>query len=301
MLTYSSLLIFIAVVWGLGFVETKRLFAHFTPLEITCLRFSVAALISGPLFIRCRTWKMSASQLKRAFLLAMLLFAGMYVQAWGLLYTSASKSGFITSLYIVFVPLIELLIFKKKISNIFWLALIIALFGVGFMSGGHFDGVNLGDLLTLLSAFIFSLQILYLSHVASSYPSSMELNGLQCLFIAVVSFLLLFLIGPTSELIPKLQILGNFGPHFFSSPLYSVLFLGVFPSFLALAVQVYCQKKVAAHLAALAFLLESPFAAFFGFLILGERLNFLEATGCGLITAAVLLVPFLLMSKIGID
>ncbi|MBI2520949.1 MAG: DMT family transporter [Bdellovibrio sp.] len=291
MVTYSGLLIFIAVVWGLGFVETKRLFAHFTPLEITCLRFSVAALVSTPIFIRCRTWSMSRAQLGRAFLLAMLLFAGMYVQAWGLLYTTASKSGFITSLYIVFVPLIELIFFKKKISNIFWLALIVALLGVACMSGGHFDGVNGGDILTLLSALIFSLQILYLSHVASSYPDSMELNGLQCLFIALVSFVFLLFIG----VMPKLEDLSSLGNHFFSSPLYSVLFLGIFPSFLALAVQVYCQKKVAAHLASLAFLLESPFAAFFGVLILGERLNVIEVSGCVLITAAIVVVPLSMM------
>ena len=271
----------------MGFVETKRLFAHFTPLEITCLRFCVAALVSCPIFIRCRTWSMSRTQLGRAFLLAMLLFAGMYVQAWGLLYTSASKSGFITSLYIVFVPLIELLLFKKKISNFFWLALLIALAGVGLMSGGRFDGVNFGDLLTLLSAFLFSLQILYLSHVAHTFPNSMELNGLQCLFIGLVSLLFLSFIG----VMPKLEVLGQVGTHFFSSPLYSILFLGIFPSFLALAVQVYCQKKVAAHIASLAFLLESPFAALFGVLILGEHLNMMESAGCGLIGAAVLVVP----------
>ncbi len=291
MLIYSTLLVFTALVWGLGFVETKRLFANFTPLEITFLRFTVATIFSLPVFARRKTWAMSGQQIRRAMMMALLLFLGMYVQALGLVYTSASKSGFITSLYIVFVPLIELIFFKKKISMIFWVALTIALFGLCFMSGGRVDGINLGDLITLLGAFIFSFQILYLSHVASTYPhlDSMELNGLQCLFISIFTGIVILLTGH----MPKLDVLWHVTDHFFSSPLYSLLFLGFFPSFLALAVQVYCQKKVAAHLAALAYLLESPFAALFGVLMLGERLTWFEWTGCGLIGAAVFFVPFM--------
>jgi len=287
---YAALLVFAGASWGLGFVETKRLFPFYSPMQITFLRFTLAGFLSLPILLINKSWELPKKKLMHAGVLSFLVFIGMILQAYGLLYTTAGKSGFITSLYIVFVPIIEWFISRKKIVPRFWGALGLAMLGMGAMVQFNITDLNFGDLLTLAAAFVFAFQIIYLGYLAQIFTNSLEINGLQCFGMSIFAGLWLLL----SNQLPSLEAFSTSPQsflNFFQTPIWSLLFLAVFPSFFALAIQVSCQRKVRPHVAAIAFMLESPFALLSGYLILAERPTSWEWTGCVLIFLAVLLTP----------
>ena len=145
--------------------------------------------------------------------------------------------------------------------------------------------LNGGDLLTLLCSLSAALHILYIGKVANSIDSPVEFNFLQNFFVALFSVVLAFLVKG------NLSISGSI--HFHSEAIRGILFLGIVSSMISFTIQVFAQKKIPVHIAGLIFLMESPFAAIFGYFIFNERLNTMNLFGAFLIIGAVLLVPVL--------
>lgn len=213
-------------------------------------------------------------QIRASFLPALFLVLMIVLQTVGLLYTTATKSSFITVLYVVLVPILESAVARRRISIHLWLCILVSMIGVYMIVDPKWDeALNWGDFLTLLCAFMAALQIITLDRVSAKIGSAFAFNTIQSAWAAPL--LLLAMPLQTGPLIPA------------QSPTtlawVGLLSLALGSTLIAFYLQIRAQKVLSSTVSSLFFLLESPFALLFAFLFLNERLSFQQALGAGLI------------------
>ncbi|MBT4791544.1 MAG: DMT family transporter [Halobacteriovoraceae bacterium] len=286
MLLNSSLLILAAMIWGGGFIATKWTFVDYGPFWSNSIRFIVASLFISPFLIYKfklkRPWKFYLWP----FVCAVVLYLSMQTQTIGLKYTTVAKSGFITTLYAFFTPIILMFYKKHRYQKSYWFLLKLCLLGIALLCDFKFEQFNQGDAWTLLCAILFAIQIIITDKITNDY-NSIELNGYICLFVALVSYPVAFFMEGDLIVTPLLTI-DNFFPH---STLFGFVILGIFSSNLAFSIQAYAQKTIPPHIVSLIFLLESIFAAIFGYYFLQETLSVLNLFGCALVLFSLILIP----------
>lgn len=202
------------------------------------------------------------------------LCAASAVQQIGMAYTTASKAGFITALYVIIVPMLSILVKKKPAPHV-WLCVFASLYGMYLlcMTTERFS-LELGDSYVLLSAFLFAVEIMVLDHF-SPLLDGVRLSRMQFLVIAILSTVLMFIFeAPTKETLIK--------------ALPAIAYAGIFSSGIAYTLQILGQADVNPTLACLVMSLESVFSAISGWLVLGERMSGRELTGCLLMFAAII-------------
>jgi drug/metabolite transporter (DMT)-like permease len=285
MLLNIFLLIFATAIWGFGFIATRWTLVTLDPYWANALRFAVAGIASTPLLIYKKSFTRKGHILKKSFISSVFLLGTLLFQTIGLSLTTVAKSGFITTLYTFFIPIITMLVFKKIYRPTFWVLIIFAMAGMALMCNLEFKDLNSGDMYTLICSVFAALHIIYVGRVANSIESPLEFNFLQNFFVAVIAIPIALFYSGTVDLSVII------GPH--HNVLMGLLYLGIISSMISFTVQVIAQKKIPAHIAGLVFLMESPFAATFGFLIFGERLNSMNLAGAALIIISVILVPVL--------
>ena len=190
------------------------------------------------------------------------------------MYTDAGKAGFLTAMYIVFVPFLGLFLGQKPGRNAL-LSLIPAIVGLYLLSCTSVSGINKGDVLLLLCAVAFSVQILLIDRHCAGLDG-LKLNCIQALVAAVLSVPWALL----TETVDASRIASCWLPLGYAG----VLSMGV-----AYTLQIVGQKRVAPSAAALLMSLESVFAALFGWLLLHETMTRAEELGCVLVFAAVVI------------
>ena len=207
-----------------------------------------------------------------------LLALGFVLQTEGLQRTTASRSGFLTGLLVVFVPLLELVLFKKRPSWPVLLGVLLAFTGMTVLSGPWREAAVAtftGDALTVACALVFAGHILLLGRVATRHPLlPLLLLQLSCIAVAALA------IGPAIEAqrlasTPRLWL--------------AIGYLALFCTLLAFGVQTWAQRHTTPVRIALISALEPVFAALWAALLLGERLTSVEVSGAALILAGVLL------------
>lgn len=261
--------------WGWGFVATKILLNDWNWYTITTFRFLGAFIIGMIFFKKARSYQF----LKPSLLPGVLLGATLLLQTAGLQYTTATKSAFITSLYVVFVPILVFLFHGKKLNGGFWVSLILALVGSAFLVELNWQGkTGWGEFLTLLNAMTAALQIYTVGQVAKQVTEPFVFNIWSSFWTGLMG--LPFLLIHASE-IPNL--------NWNASMAFALLSLILFSTLLGFYWQVKSQRSIAPSLAALIFLLESPFAFLLALYFLQERVSHLQLGGIGLILISVIL------------
>ena len=273
-----SLLVLATMIWGFGFIAVKWTILSMSPTWANTLRYGLAASFSLPYLLWRGTFRRGLAYIWPPAFAALLLFLGMQTQNVGLAYTSVAKSGFFTTFYVFFVPLFGILILRKKYTLRFWALLTLALFGVALLCEMKLNGFNRGDFYTILCAICFAMHILFIGKITKTYSSAFELNALQCVF----GFIFGLILALAAEPVPSF--------NFLLISWVGLLFLGTFSSLLAFTIQNYAQKSITPHVAGMIFLLESPFAAIFGFFILNEQMNLQQIGGSLCILLAVSLI-----------
>lgn len=272
-----------AAIWGFGFIGARWSMTAFDPYWANAIRFSLAGLLSLPFLLYKKSFWRKKNILLKAMISSVFLLGTLLFQTLGLSTTTVAKSGFITTLYALFVPLTIMILTGKKYRSTFWMLILMALIGMALMCNLEVKDLNRGDFLTLLCAVSAAFHILYIGRVSHMIDSAIEFNFLQNVFTALFSLIIAFMVKGPVSLVPLLDI------H--SLAVKGILFLAVVSSMISFTIQVVAQKKIPAHIAGLIFLMESPFAAFFGYFIFGELLNGLNMIGAGMIMLSVLLVP----------
>lgn len=282
----NTLLLITGAIWGMGFVAQSTAMQAIGPFLFIGLRFSVATLAMAPLALRearvtgrrlsPRDWRIFAG-------IGATLFAGMASQQAGLLTTTVTNAGFLTGLYLVLVPIFGVALFRDWPHWVVWPSAFAALGGVFLLSGGALMRLTSGDWLTILCAGFWALQILFINRFANSTGRPVTLAVAQ---FAVTAVLALAIALPFERI--DLSAIRLALPE--------ILFAGVFAGGVAYTLQTVGQRHTTAANAAIIMSSEALFAALFGALLLGERLNALAAAGCALIFAAMLAVELVPMA-----
>ena len=264
-----------AIIWGAAFSAQSVCAQYLGPFTITALRALIAFLV---LLVGCLLRRKSDCGTRRDIIIGSLvcgtaLFAASNMQQVALnLGASAGKAGFITTLYIVLVPIGQVF-FKQKITPRHWLAVAVAVAGMYFLciTGGF--SISPSDLYLLLCALLFAVQIL----AVDRFSARVDGLVLSCGMFLVVAVLSSLFALPLEEI-----TLGGI-----AACIWPLLYIAVFSSCLGYTFQILAQKGGNPAVVSLLMSLESLFAAVFGALLLGERMSTHELIGCALMIAAI--------------
>ncbi len=264
-----------AALWGFGFVATTWTLQVLSPLELTFLRFALCVVVGLPILLRSRIRQQWTQLLRLSFGPGLLLIGTVGFLTWGLEYTSPTKSSFITTLYVVFVPLLESAILRKRLPFKIWLCVAGALLGTGMIVDIGFSDINVGDVLTLICALIATVQIYWLGDISPNIKQPFAFNIYQCFWAVVMCAPMVNF----SSLWPKITTVGVWN----EKALLGLISLAFGSTLIAFYLQVRAQAKLSRTVSSLMFLLESPFALMFSLLLLQEVLSGWEALGALLI------------------
>ena len=272
-LTLYIAMISIAAVWGSSFVVMKDSLERQNVFSFLSSRFILAALLMflyKPGVFRGLTKKF----IYRGIIAGILLGSGYIFQTYGLTKTTVSNTGFITGLYLVFTPLISLIILKRHVLKIQWLAVVIATIGLFFIS---YNGVTigLGEILVLISAFIYGAHFVALGEWSDG-KNTYALTFIQVATVAALTSIFAFKDG--FQMAPD------------STVWLAILYTAFFATFIGFLIQTKAQSVMSATVASVLLATETPFAVFFGLYFHNDPLTLRIITGGLLVMAAMALV-----------
>lgn len=273
----NILLLSASVIWGFAFVAQRHGMTFIGPLTFNGIRFILGAVTLIPV-MKFLSPSFSFNTLLNPVLLihgamagVALLFASTFQQV-GIIYTSAGNAGFITSLYIIFVPLFGLFL-RKPSGKYVWAGVILATGGLYMLSFHEKMQMQMGDLLVLISALFWGMHLIVLSYIAPIHDFR-AIAFIQFLFTGITSLSLALLFEE-----PEIQQIQQ--------ATLPVLYAGIASAGIGFTLQVAGQRHARADHAALILSLEALFAALGGYLLLSERMSFSAIIGCGLMLAGV--------------
>ena len=286
----SLCLLLAAAIWGFAFVAQSSAADRVEPFTFNCLRSWIATVaLLGFLLVRGRLRRESllpAAKADRRHLLmggiacgvVMFVAAGFQqsgITAYPDAVASSGRSGFITALYVVMVPVVGIF-FRKKVHWMVWVGVALSVAGMYFLCfNGGIGGLYLGDVLVFCCALAFTAHILTVDHFIARTDGVM-LSCIQFFVTGALSCVMMVLTeSPDWSVIPQAW--------------FPLLFAGVMSSGVAYTLQIIGQKDTDPAVASLLMSLESVFAGLGGWLLLQERLSVPELVGCGLVFAAVVL------------
>ena len=277
--TWKILLVLIAMSWGVGFPLTKNALAEAPVFSFLFLRFTLAAIVMLPWIIIAIRKPNFHRDVAFGLGLGVAVFVGYALQTMGLERTSVTHTAFLTGLYSVFTPLLDWIIYRKRLQRQTFAAVLLALLGLWFISGMKDFHLQLGDLLVILCALSFSFQIIWLSR-APPGSSSTTLAFTQVAAIGLLS-------------LPSAIYLENFQWVPFSSGFWwAIIFMAVVGSSISFLIQSEAQKSVPPTQVALILLTEPLWGAVAGGVMSHERLPWTSYMGGGLLIVGVLLSEF---------
>lgn len=272
----NLLLLLAAFVWGFAFVAQRQGMLHLGPFTFNGIRFVLGTLSLLPLLVIFKPTKSQNLTSYRLFidgtLAGLALFVAASLQQSGMVYTTAGNAGFITSLYIVFVPLIGLLFSQGSNSRI-WISVGIAMIGFYLLSVGKEVKIQQGDLLVFISAIFWAIHLIILSMVAPRHDFR-KLAIIQYSFVALASLVVAIMVeNPVVYAVKQAA--------------FPLLYAGIVSVGIGFTLQLLAQRYARADHAALILSLEAVFAALGGWIILNETTSFRGMAGCVLILLGV--------------
>lgn len=278
------ILLLTTVIWGCAFVAQSVGMDHIGPFTFQAVRCLLGVLALLPVIFLFDLKKTDGKNYisrwcdpklwKAGILCGIALFVASGAQQVGLIDTDAGKAGFLTSMYIVIVPFLGLF-FRKKLSPATVLGVLIAVAGLYLVSGAGTTGMAPSDMLMVLCAFAFAVQIVLVERLGMDMDG-LRLNCVQCLVCSVLSAVVMAF--------TETPVLGDLINCALPLAYAGCLSMGV-----AYSLQIIGQQKVDSVPAAIIMSLESVFAALAGWLLLNERMSPRELTGCALLFTAVIL------------
>lgn len=287
----SLILITAALIWGLAFVAQSGAAALVPPFTFNALRSFIGA---GALYVFYRVMNRKEkkpfsphekSEKKGYYTAALVcgicLAVSINFQQFGIAaypkgVASEARSGFITALYVILVPIFSVF-FRKRVGLFVWTGVLIAVIGVYMLCFSEgVSGIYLGDILVLLCAFSFTF------HIMSVDKYVAVTGGVK------LSILQFFVCGIISAVLGIVFELGAMVPSNILSAAPQILYLGIMSSGVAYTLQIVGQKYAEPAVASISMSLESVFAALGGWLISGNGLSNRELLGCGLVFVAII-------------
>lgn len=293
----NGLLLFTAMIWGTAFVFQRVGMEHIEPVTFNAARMALAAAAVGLVSFLTQkkennsSAKRGAEEQKRykrntvigGILCGCFLALGSIFQQMGLVYTTAGKAGFITAMYILLVPVIGFLLFRRKSTWLVWLGVLLGVAGMYLLCiSGEFR-LSHGDTLIFLCAVFFSGHILCCDHFVQR-GDAVRISAIQFATVTVISAA----VALTTESPSAEKLISAIVP---------ILYCGLVSGGVGYTLQIVAQKYTEPTVASLMMSMESVFAAIAGAILLHERMSVRELTGCLIMFAAIVLVQIPLPGK----
>jgi drug/metabolite transporter (DMT)-like permease len=278
------ILLLAAAIWGFAFVAQRMGMDYVGPFTYTAARFTLGCLVLLPFLlfrksdfskIREESTASRKKFLALQFLLGLILFGGISLQQYGLLFTTAGNAGFITGLYVVFVPIAGLFIGHKVHLNL-WLGIVLAAAGLYFLSITPGFTINPGDLYVFGCALFWTAHVLLIGYLAPR-RDPIHIAMIQFAICAILSWC----VALAFEEVRLDQILAAAWP---------ILYGGALSVGIAYTLQIVAQQHAHPAYASIVLSLESAFAVLGGWLILSEPMTGRILLGCGLMLAGMIIV-----------
>ena len=283
------LLLTTAFIWGFAFVFQSTGMDHVGPFTFVFGRFVIATIAIVPIwYIMEKPKKVFVFQPTdiKAFQLGIIMAVGMLVQQSGLMYTTVARAGFLTGVYIIFVPLIGLFM-GSRTEWPTWIGVFLSLVGLYFLGRIQTDQFLIGDGLILLSSVLWALHVIYTGKIANQI-SVFRLMFLQFAVAAMLSWLVRL-------------FFETWDWHAVKGAALSLLFVGVLASGIGFSLQVVSMRTAPASHTALILSFEAVFAAIGGWWLLDKYLTTPELIGCALILSGGLISQLKVLLKVSGD
>jgi len=266
-------LVAVTAIWGYTFVPVQKALDAYPLFAFLAVRFAISGLVLTPF-----AWAPLRS-LPRVGWAAGVLAGGFLAAAYGfqtagLELTTVSSTGFITGLYVVFTPILALVLFRTPVPAAAWVGVALALVGLALISGVP-GGSVVGNVLVLANAVAQSFQIVAMERFAPRYDAR-ALTFIQ-MSVSCAAFVVIAVAAGQVQVPDDPQTW------------YALVVTGVFAGALGYLVATWVQSRETAARTALVFTLEAPFAAFFGVLLLSESLGWAGWAGCAVMLAGIVL------------
>jgi drug/metabolite transporter (DMT)-like permease len=276
----NLILLVTAAIWGAAFVSQNLAMKSMGPLWFVGIRFVIGFLVVLPFAIRehgrART-PLNGRALAAYGLCGVALLAGAISQQIGMLTTTVTNASFLTGLYVIIVPVLSVVVLRRLPHWIVWPAAAMALAGIFYLAGGRLSALVIGDFWIILCALCFGSQVLLVGMFMAGSDRPLALSAVQFLVTGTAALVVAAFVEPLTW-----TGIIEAAPH--------LLYSGIVSSGIAYTLQVVGQRWTTAPQAAIFLASESLFGAFFGALILGERISLLGYIGCALIFLAMILV-----------
>ena len=275
-----------AFIWGTAFIAQSVGGDYAEPLTFNCARSILATIF---LFGCCLLFDKAAGKrftvlgsddpiykdrlIKGGITCGFFLSLACFFQQLGIMYTTVGKSGFITALYIILVPVLSYIFYRRSVSLLQGISVAVAAIGMYFICINEGFSINKGDLYTLICAFCFAAQIIAIENIIKNLDG-VRLSLIQFMTCSVINGVLMFIFETPS----LSNIIAGWAP---------IAYAGIMSSGVAFTLQIVAQRDLDPTIASLAMCLESVFSALAGWLILGETLSATELCGCALMFGAI--------------
>lgn len=269
-------IIFGTMIWGATFMWVKEGISYLDPIYFIGLRFLLAFIFLLIIFPTKRN--LSKNEIKIGVLIGITLFFAYITQTIGLKYTTISNNAFITGLFVVFVPFVSFLFKEENISLITILGTLMAAMGLYLLSfsGSGIGSINIGDLLTLLCAVLFAVQIVLVGRYTKKYDP-VKLLIVQIFTVSILALFISF-------------IMGTYTFSLKYGAIKSITLNAILGTAVAYYIQNKFQHKMPNTKAGLIFSLEPVFAGIFAYIFKGEVLSFTQIIGAALIFLAIVII-----------
>ena len=260
----------ITAIWGFTFVIVKGALADASPLPFLAVRFILAGLL---LLVVLGRGRVGRETILPGSIMGVFLFGGYLFQTWGLVYTTPSKSAFLTGFSVILVPLIMMLL-GQRLGPATVVGAVLGLAGIYLLvAPSGMSGVNLGDIFTLVGATSFAIHIVLVGRYTKRF-SFLHLVPVQVLMVGLLASAAM-VIFPAQKW------------HFSARLAVAILVTAVLATGVAFSVQNWAQQYTPPAHTALIFALEPVFAAISSWLVVGEHFRGRTLVGAGLILAGM--------------
>ena len=271
----------ITMIWGITFVMVKDALNDAPPFIFATLRFGLA-FIMGLLYLNYKIKNINTKEILGGVLCGFLLFCGYGFQNFGLMLTTPSKSAFITSVSVIFVPILLILFRLQEVTNKIWLIVLFATLGLYILLNPMGGGINSGDILTFGCALSFAFHVIYQDIYVNQKIDIARFFTVQVFFVFFFSLLSSFIFEDYSNVIISQRLI------------IAVSVTGVLATFIAIILMIWAQTVLSATKTAIFLSLEPVFAALFSVFFAGEILGFYGWIGGIIIVLSVMSSSFIL-------
>ena len=273
------LLLITAIIWGSSFVAQSIGMQSIDAFTFTGIRTTLGVIFLLPFtLIINKGFDLRGSTLKKGLILGIVFSIAQNFQQFAFYYSTSGKIAFITSFYMFFVPLFSVIFLRKKIAVFTWISIFIGLIGLFLLciNPSELTNINLGDILALICAVFYAVQIMLIDKFTEDNISGVQLSFMQFFVAAIISIIAMFIFEH-----PVIADIKTAAP--------SLLYSGIMSCGIAYTLQILGQKKASPVVASLLMCLESVFAVISAAIILHENMLPRELAGCLIMFGAIIL------------